>query len=442
MLHKIKHHAKHYKRHYSIGTLVIILGLSVFFYINSGCGSNPTGGGGGGGGGGVIPQSGTISGHVYDQNKTTWTYTGTTDAYVTVSSEAMSMEVTATTDATGYYTITGLPAGATVMITATKEGRDPVTIVTNSSTANIIITSIFSSGDPGTATIRGTVEGITGSPGLNVYAYPLSGKAFHTSGVYYSASHTYQITGAPDDGDTYVVANINGTGLYAYNIVNTSGGGIHDCIITFESNTRTIEASLITPPDNYSVTWVGVWISKNNMYLAKVYGKAVTTGTTICTIEGLPPLKPGDYYCVVIGAKNGANEKLYKYFYGRSAGSGQIFDFSSPSLPAAFMKFPPDGITIAGTPTFEWNNISDASYYLLIVTGTSSNWFAFTNGTKISMPVDIVNSLTSGTYDWQVYAYKTPNFSGVHNMNADSPPSYSGYELDYELDSISGTFNR
>ena len=49
MLHRIKHHAKRYKHHIAISTLIIILGLWAFFYINSGCG-NPTGGGADGGG--------------------------------------------------------------------------------------------------------------------------------------------------------------------------------------------------------------------------------------------------------------------------------------------------------------------------------------------------------------------------------------------------------
>jgi len=41
MLHKIIHHSKRYKHHIAISTLVIILGLSTFLYLNSGCGSKP-----------------------------------------------------------------------------------------------------------------------------------------------------------------------------------------------------------------------------------------------------------------------------------------------------------------------------------------------------------------------------------------------------------------
>jgi len=42
MIHRITHHAKRYKHHYTISTLVIILGLCAFFYMNSGCSENPT----------------------------------------------------------------------------------------------------------------------------------------------------------------------------------------------------------------------------------------------------------------------------------------------------------------------------------------------------------------------------------------------------------------
>ncbi len=113
--------------------LISLLIFGVFIFI-SGCG-NPTGGGSGGSSG-SNPNVGTVSGTVYIYDNSTATYIPTQDAYVSVTAEAMSAEVTVKVDSQGKYTFTGLPHGE-VTLSLTKEGYTHTqTLVCNNSTVN------------------------------------------------------------------------------------------------------------------------------------------------------------------------------------------------------------------------------------------------------------------------------------------------------------------
>lgn len=198
--------------------LLIPLSLGIAFL--SGCGSSS-----GGGSSSSTPNGGTISGHVYSFNETTYAYTGLPGIFVNVSNEVMSHSVSAVTDTDGKYTLSGLPSG-TLPVTVTEEGFG-LTIVANSSTVNFVPDS---SRDPGTATIYGSIESFPPDAIWNyevdVYAYAASGREFDYDYYYNYDTHTFEVTGAPDDGDTYVYVDFWDGGqdsdVYAYNKVTTN----------------------------------------------------------------------------------------------------------------------------------------------------------------------------------------------------------------------------
>lgn len=139
--------------HMAIISTILILGFA-FLY---GCGSNPSGGGESSG-----ANSGTITGVVYDYFEPTKTFVTTTDVTVSVSTSDGINIKSATVDALGAFSISGLPSG-TIMVTFTQEGAVPVSIVANSSVFKPYMNVIFEY-PTGTATVYGSFESPSVTP--------------------------------------------------------------------------------------------------------------------------------------------------------------------------------------------------------------------------------------------------------------------------------------
>ena len=414
--------------------VVTILMLSIAVWFISGCGSNPTGGGGAGS---EVsnPNTGTISGYVYKHNDTTGVNTGMAGIILSVSTEAMRMEVSATTDSTGRYTLSGLSNG-TVPVTATWEVSswlEGFTIVANNDTINFVIDY---EEDPGTATIRGTLEGISGVPSNYCWIdpYPISGRYFNYDSMYDETTQTYEVTYAPDDGLTYLTADWD-DGVqerYAYNKINTNGGGTFDLNISFESEV-TLEGVSATPPSGYTMYSASAYIAKDKKALIYAGGKWDPVSSTNGVISRVIPLKSGDSYRISLGAKDSNNEYLTKYFYDRTAGSNQNFQFSSLQTPDPFVKYLIDGGVVTGTPTFEWQSVPGATSYYVDLSGWNVNefdWWAYTNDNKITLPPSVVSRLVSGeSYDLTIRANKYVNDAPIYKMNEISSDRYLDYRL-------------
>ncbi|MFC1568294.1 hypothetical protein ACFL37_01190, partial [Candidatus Margulisiibacteriota bacterium] len=195
--------------------------------------------------------SGTISGYVYDfytYDSEARTFTGiegvTVVAVANGASAAALASATsvATTDADGHYTLENVPSG-TVAITAFKSGCSSNTIVTDRALVSFIIYvhgGTYSSASAGTATITGALSGIPATA-VSIFGSARSeqGSTSWPDWNYNTATSTYEVTNAPDDGETYVTVYYttyeSGAYVYkyAYGKVNTSAGEIANLDIAF-----------------------------------------------------------------------------------------------------------------------------------------------------------------------------------------------------------------
>ena len=155
MLHRITHHAKRYKHHYTISTLVIILGLCAFFYMNSGCGDSPTSKG-------VIVSgaTGTISGVVKDVSGS---YIPGVPG-VTVNGGGK----TAITDYQGHFSLGNVSAGKNIIVKFSRTGvfvptQQKVTLQKNGSVYMLVIVKPVGTSEPMAASQGGTVSNEGGS---------------------------------------------------------------------------------------------------------------------------------------------------------------------------------------------------------------------------------------------------------------------------------------
>lgn len=412
----------------------LIVGSIASIWLLAGCG-NPTGGGGGGGGGGSAnPNMGTISGYVYTYNRTTGVYSGIS-AVVSVSTEAMTLEVAASTDADGKYTLMGLPSG-TVAVTATREvggswaNLREMTIVANSDIINFVICGMY---EPGTSTIRGTIEGLAGNPALEIYTNvtvrTASGRRSDYSFSYNPGTYRYEITGAPADRDTYVNIMYD---KYGYNKIDTSGGGQYSLNISLES-WITLEGTVLNIPDNYLFEQADAEIFNNHRFVSEWFYTCNKTGPESFSLN-IIPAKSGDSYCAYINA-NSADSAFFKYFYYDNLGTKETFDLSSLALPEKLVTSPSVNEIISGTPSFEWNSVPGVTYYYLecydkAIPYTSFYWGVYTCDTRISLPACVMSQMISGhKYYFSVEAVKYINPDPIYNLNIFT----SNREIDYDL---------
>jgi hypothetical protein len=392
----------------------------IFIY---GCGSNPSGGGGSSSSG--SPNIGTISGHVYVHDISNATYLPYQGAIVSVSSEAMSREVCASSDASGKYTLNSVPSGD-VLISVTWEADQALSIATSLADVNFVI---YDTWEAGSVTVRGTVEGFLGAPtfaGINVSF--LSGNWWKTVRTWDPSTFTFEVTGLPANETVYISSVLDyGSGNYlrSYGRVDTTGGGVKYLNID-ASRIATIDATFTHTSG--TVSHVMASIENNYKSLRYLYDESVS-GTT----HKLSPLfQPysGDYYLIEVWEDNAAGDIFEPRFWGISTGT-QAFDLSTYTMPSSFVVFPTTQETFTTSPTFEWNAVSSASRYEVNLWNRdeSFHWLAYTNDNKIKFPPNILNLMTNGSYEVSVVAVKFSSYPGNNKLNEFSTNAYVQYEL-------------
>lgn len=413
-----------------IGISMVLFGLLLFVgSCLAGCG-NPTGGGGGGASG-MIPNTGTISGKIYTWDRTTSTYITISDAYVSVSAESMTSEVTVKVDPNGYYILSGLPAGE-VELTVTRDAYNKVqTISCNSNKINFAIGNTGTT-PAGSVTLRGTAEGYAANPDSGqIDAFYLSHDRYLSNMTYFdSSTGTFEISGVGPNETVYVETEFGYSSEHPYsqyNTINTSSSPIQYVFLPNDC-CKTIEATTILP-SGYSNSSASVDIGRGHNTNCEVWWNDTSANPII--MSQLPTLKSGDSYGAHIYAVDAINNNRYnKSFANRSDGS-QFFDMTSDALPTtSFIMHPASGETITASTTFEWQSVGWATYYLVSVSEYSTlpggfSWSAYTNGTKISIPPVVFNMMPSGNYRYTVNAYKMVNFPGIYQMNVVADNSYT-----------------
>ena len=402
---------------YLLSAVILISGTVILY----GCGSGATRGGGGGGSNN--PNLGTITGHVYIYDGTNELMIGTADAIVSVSTEAMSLEVSVTTGASGAFTLSGLPSGI-LTITATKEGITPIlSVVANSNKVDLVIGG-FGSYPVGTATIRGTIEGAPFSGGVSpifqVKPYLYNGKFYDFFGTADATTGTYEITGAPDAGLTYVRAVYVDSSAFvyyqAYAKVSPAPSSLTYLDIPHQDGI-TMDVHLLNKPSNHTVTGIRVYLSNGYARLNSLNGVEPTTdASSDYKIENQLPLQSGDSYMIEVRLSDEAGLKSRKAFFG-CTGANQSLDVMLPIEQSTFLKFPAGGTSFSDISTLEVEGVSGASYYVVMIKDPSDYiWYIYSETTKISLPKNIRSKL-SGAYAVVVYAYKGHNTPAVYEMN-------------------------
>jgi len=417
--------------------IILVFGSLILY----GCGANPTSSGEDGAG----TNQGTISGTIYIAYLNDGTYVPTSDAIVTVSTEAMSSAISYMTGANGKYKLTGLPKGE-IAISVTKEGRGAYTMVANSSIVDMAIDYVSGSLPTGDATIKGTIEGITGS--FSSYSFtvrPLSGKSYFaiTDFMVDYTTGTFEINDAPDDGWCYVMfrGSYDGTNFFnTYGKVYTSSG--QTTYATLELGSEVTVEAKITPPTGYAVVSVKSWIANGiKIYNSlRLYNQGLVdpvAGERIVTLEGLPELKYGDTYYLEIRATNEAGNLFWKNVYGRTEG-GQLFNYSSMNIPnPSFTIWPVSGETVSGVPTFEWEALPDTGWYSVNVSGGPDDfgWTGSTTRTKITMPAYIAARMTAAAYyNFSVNATRMENYQPTTRITNPVPTYKYNYYLGSDSD--------
>jgi hypothetical protein len=404
-----------------------------------GCGSNATCGGLGGVSG-TSPNNGTVSGKAGVVDHLGGTFTGIPDVNIVYSGAAgitslnrkiMDLgDVTATTDASGKYTLSGLPSGL-VTVTATRDGYNPQSIRADSANINFVM-EILMSGD---ATIKGTIEGVDAGTAidLNATTYPFNDLYVHPL-FFDQTTMTYEVDGATD-GITYVRARYNDgvNNHYAYNSVATSSGGISYMNISFEA-AATIDATQITVPSGYTLTDIRPMITKNNIALVDA-GDDLSPSGTSCQWDHLAPLKAGDKYVIRVDATDEAYDRYVKDYFGRSAGSQTFIDNST--IPTQVMINPPSNSFTTAPTTLEWAPVPGANYYQILVEDTDLptwDWYIYTAETSIEIPSIILSIMPGGTKNIYIDArhfHTTPPITDLNtlplNGNYEEYRLWSGY---------------
>jgi len=174
MIHRIK-------RHYAISTLVIILGVSALFYINSGCGSEPTSGGA------STPSSKGQPGQIYGVVLDTTSGNGVPGATVSIGGK------TTTTKPLGDFSLSDISPSNNVLINVSADHYTPTQHVINLTSGNTVQVIAYIKGIGNTtqfsASSGGTVSDATGGQ-ITISSGTYEGQ----SGTAYTGNVSVEIT--------------------------------------------------------------------------------------------------------------------------------------------------------------------------------------------------------------------------------------------------------
>jgi hypothetical protein len=363
----------------------------------------------------ISGNAGTISGYVYcaaTYNSSAKTYTGTAEATV------MAGGKTIITDSTGYYTLSGLPAGE-IAVTAFKDGYASQTIVADNGTISFILypqqSSYGSSSSNGTATITGSLTGVPAGLFVHGTAYSKNKSSSYSGWSYNSTTQTYTITGAPDEGEVYVTVYYStyeaGSYLdkYAYGKTSANPGETKSLNISF-GDYRSLSGS-ISLPSGFTVSWISASLYKGYQYRGGL--SSASSPSSTYQINYLPPLESGDSYSIAVYTSNSGGDQISKRYYNIT-GTTQDVDLSSLTPPTPSSPSPADGANLAGAlPAFAWDKVAgeniiyQINLYEYSTSESKSIWSVWTKNNSIAFPSGIIGSggLTSGkTYRWIVAA--------------------------------------
>jgi hypothetical protein len=396
----------------------------IFLSFICGCGQNVTSANRGGIKTYTGRHNGIMTGYVYTRNNTTYICSAKAGAFVCVSSEAMTREVTAVTNSSGYFSMTGIPTGE-IGFTVTTDAFGPYTIYTSADAVNFVVGSTLGNGS---CSVTGMVDGIAGASSPSVATYMLSGKTITPSYSWYG-TNMYTAEALPNDGKVYVFVNATFSGSsirYAYGCVDTPGTGINSMNISYEAE-ATIEATFTLPATGLTMDHVSVYVANGNRIMQNVFDASVSSSSY--TISGLPRLNNGDSYAVLACAINSNGDKLYKYFYGRTA-VPDTFDLTSPSsLPSNMFVSPAASSTMTNATTYEWSSIIGATHYEVQLKNSSDSvcFYALTTSTKIQIPECVFSRLGTDSYTLTVTAYKDVNTTLIEERNLLDLTKYTEY---------------
>ncbi|MCX5727131.1 MAG: carboxypeptidase-like regulatory domain-containing protein [Candidatus Saganbacteria bacterium] len=352
-------------------------------------------------------------------------YSGTPEVTVMVGN------IVATTDANGAYTITGLPSG-TVAITAFKDSYQTTTLVVNSDTVNFVLSPQAEYGPPeGTATITGTIEAlpeeIYPSTDDDMYLSANSISQYSENSSYDPDSHIYNISNAPDNGQTYVIASYCPENYYnqdvygAYGRIDMTGGGTKYLNLDFTSVTA-ISGS-VTTPSNFSPAFLSSYLFNQDNNIGYLAGYNFDYSSNDYLITN-PQLLSGDSYFLWVLCLdpdwNCLGQEVYNF-----TGTSKNFDLSSLKVPSIKDPSPADGADLNGDlPTFAWNSAGSNKIYRVVVYEPYEPWRdiweCYTKNTNITIPSNIIGSGTMSPdveYCWNVSATSYDNFN-INDMTS------------------------
>jgi hypothetical protein len=368
---------------------------------------------------------GTVSGFVFGRNETRWTNIPVQGAHIYISSEAMTQESTATTDANGYYSISGLAPGE-VGVTVTVDGYAQ-TIVQNRDTICFMIGD-QSTREPGSVTIRGSCEGVQGSPSSRAISLQYASGKYSDYNSHIYSNYTFEATNILPNEYVYVMIRLQYGSVYKYyyNKVYTSGS--LNLVNVDCSKNDTVDA-IVVDPAGYTMKNMDAGLTYDHVIMSSFGSDIVLLDQAV--VNTLAPLLAGDGYYVSFLGTNPNGDSFYKPFYNEtSTGMGtRQFDLSGYVLPTNFMLSPATEESITTSTTFEWNAVSGADSYKVSVSQEDSpyyTWELYTTNTKVKIPGKVFAQMpTSGPtnyYRVDVVAYcGMNNYGGISRQDLNSP---------------------
>lgn len=312
------------------------------------------------------------------------------------------------TGADGSYGFSGIPAGV-ALITASAEGYVPQTLAVNRNSVNIYLGGGTATSESGAATVTGTVYGLpTGV--TSVYGGAFSLLKSSASFNYDPSLYKYALTGAPDDGETYLFAyyasSEAGTNryIYAYTKLNMTPAS-QEVNLDFGASTKSllVKAAL---PLNYKYPTLGVNIHNGWRPSKNIYSGTQTEESTF-SVSLLPTLQSGDSFGVTVTALNTiTGEAAYKFLAKYNLAEGATVDLDLGTVPTLTPNSPNDEAALSANPAFSWEAINDdrVIYIVLVMSESPSRtvWTGYTKGNSLALPDTV--TLSNGVYRWQVAA--------------------------------------
>ncbi|MBI5701136.1 carboxypeptidase regulatory-like domain-containing protein [Candidatus Saganbacteria bacterium] len=374
-----------------------------------------------------LANQGEISGKIYSLSASNYyadKFVPIPGAKVTVG----TIEVIASAD--GSYKISGVQAGE-MQITATAEGFSANTIKANRNVINFYLQGGSSSTEKGTATITGTIYGLP-SGISSVYGSAISAAKGSSSSSYDPSLYKYTITGAPDDGETYVFAYYStyeaglNRRVYSYKKVSMTSAS-REVDLDFAASDKSLVVNIknkqgLVPGTLYAHLYNGY-----RLLLSGLYNKSQTQEGTV-NISKIPALEPGDSYSVNIYASGTAAGDITSInLYKNSLTAGQSVDLDISTIPDFKINSPTSGETLSSHPTFAWEPISDDKtlyvVYLYPTDSYSTIWWGMTKSSSITLPEAVI--LNSGGYKWSVAVLNASNLDPADIIPSISQSSYN-----------------